>query len=83
MGITPHEVPVTRDDVRSWITLAKKQKRDTREVITEQINKRGLEGAEVNTVGNDSLSDTTDLVDHIMMDIDSYSNYTGEYDASS
>jgi hypothetical protein len=69
----PRDVPFTREDVVGWLAEYDGQIRDTkklRDYLTDKLGDHAEES--VDTQGNDSLEDTTGLVDLIVMDLDSY-----------
>lgn len=71
----PRDVPVTRDDVASWLAEFQGQKKPTKKMrdhLTAKLQSLGLDTVQVDTHEHQDLKDTTPLVDMILMDLDSY-----------
>lgn len=76
MAIAPHDISITREQVSGWLNIWNQLPADKqpslKDFLLARIKAAQLEGAEVDTSGNDTLKSATPLVDMILMDLPSY-----------
>jgi hypothetical protein len=78
MALKPRAVPVTREHVYEWLQEYEGQQRSTkkmREFIEGKLEEMGLDPTtKIETPEHENLPDEMDLVDMILLDIESYGN---------
>jgi hypothetical protein len=76
MALTPRDVPITREQVQGWINdWAAQPKQDRGKLktyIRRQVDDLNLPDPMVNTFGHDTLGDSMNIGDFIVLDLDSY-----------
>lgn len=74
----PRETGITREDVYNWLQEFQGQKKNTkkmRDFIEKKLRDNGHDPTlTVDTSGNDSLESETEILDLILLDIESYGN---------
>ena len=80
MAIGPRDVPISRSDVQGWLNIYKQAPSGSvgtlRDYLCNRIAAKKVDDTTVTTTEVEGFGDTTELVDLIMADLESY-GYSG------